>query len=277
VWLGLGQLHTLRGVSLVEVPAADIAAALPRLHTLHLNHRDRGDDDDDDDDDDEQPPVKFPVAPFFNELLPRLRSFHLTGAWPETTDDGTDGTKTAYLLPLPRLEDFKWQSGSPIPRGFIGARPSTLDIDDQALNEWWKAVEGDFGSPFARMRALTLLVGFKLPVFTARLLREAPQLRHLRLNLLECWHAGSILTDDPLYKPIFMGLRHQKLRHLVVSGEFSQVLQIEADFTAPFDCGVELRQRHFPRLRRVTVDDDEYPVWVEDEEGDEEEESAELF
>jgi hypothetical protein len=38
-WLGLSQLHTLRGVSLSVVPAAAIAAALPRLHTLHLNHQ----------------------------------------------------------------------------------------------------------------------------------------------------------------------------------------------------------------------------------------------
>jgi hypothetical protein len=37
-WLGLSQLHTLRGVSLAAVPAATIAAALPRLHTLHLNN-----------------------------------------------------------------------------------------------------------------------------------------------------------------------------------------------------------------------------------------------
>jgi hypothetical protein len=37
-WLHLSQLHTLRGVSFADVPAAAIAAALPRLHTLHLNH-----------------------------------------------------------------------------------------------------------------------------------------------------------------------------------------------------------------------------------------------
>jgi hypothetical protein len=34
-WLGLSQLHTLRGVGLPDIPAAAIATALPRLHTLH--------------------------------------------------------------------------------------------------------------------------------------------------------------------------------------------------------------------------------------------------
>jgi hypothetical protein len=34
VWLGLSQLHTLRGVDLRQVSIAAIAAALPRLHTL---------------------------------------------------------------------------------------------------------------------------------------------------------------------------------------------------------------------------------------------------
>jgi hypothetical protein len=33
-WLGLSQLHTLRGVDLCVVSVATIAAALPRLHTL---------------------------------------------------------------------------------------------------------------------------------------------------------------------------------------------------------------------------------------------------
>jgi hypothetical protein len=47
------------------VPATAIAAALPRLHTLHVDLQDRG--------------GKFPVAASYDELLPRLRSFHIDG------------------------------------------------------------------------------------------------------------------------------------------------------------------------------------------------------
>jgi hypothetical protein len=105
-WLGLSQLHTLRGVSLAAVPTTAIAATLPRLHTLHLDH---GFND-----------FEFSVDPFYDELLPRLRSFGVEGAWPETSDT----TSTAIVPTLPLLEDLKWRGWAEIslPRLFLAAR-----------------------------------------------------------------------------------------------------------------------------------------------------------
>jgi hypothetical protein len=44
------------------------------------------------------------------------------------------------------------------------------------------------------------------------------------------------------------------------------VAEVAHDFPAPIfvpdDYGVRLRRRHFPGLRRLTVYDEEYPVWV---------------
>jgi hypothetical protein len=125
----LSQLQTLRGMSLCDVPAAAIAAALPRLHTLH-----------------HVGPVDFRVAVFYDELLPRLRSFGLEGSWPET-----DGTEMADIPPLPLLEDFTWPAErveTSLPRRFMGARPSTLKICNVALAGWLKAVDdANSGSP----------------------------------------------------------------------------------------------------------------------------------
>jgi hypothetical protein len=78
-WLGLSQLHTLRGVSLTTIPAAVIAAALPRLHTLHVNNE-HG---------------EFAVAAFYDELLPRLRSFGAQYGWPKTNE----GTEVVHVPP----------------------------------------------------------------------------------------------------------------------------------------------------------------------------------
>jgi hypothetical protein len=50
---------------------------------------------------------------------------------------------------------------------------------------------------------------------------------------------------------------HLQLRHLAVTSEESSL-----EVPLPGGCGVRLRQRHFPRLRRLTVGDTEYPVWA---------------
>jgi hypothetical protein len=52
-------------VSFADVTVAAIAAALPRLHTLHAFNGRRGHD--------------FGVAEFFDNLLPHLQSFHFEG------------------------------------------------------------------------------------------------------------------------------------------------------------------------------------------------------
>jgi hypothetical protein len=142
-WLGLSQLHTLRGVSLNHVPVAALATALPRLYTLHVCHR--------------ATHVEFSVAAFYDELLPRLRSFHLEGKWP-------DETKVADVSPLPLLKDLKWFAWglNKLPRPLMGARPSTLDTSSMAVADWLKAADGagadspPVTSPVARVRALTV-------------------------------------------------------------------------------------------------------------------------
>jgi hypothetical protein len=251
-WLGLSQLHTLRGVSLSAVSATRIAAALPRLHTLHLNIIHGG---------------EFPVAAFYDELLPRLRSFHLQGKWPKTSEDGTEMTDVPLpLLPLPLLEDLKWSGwDAPLPRQFMGARPSTLNISDVDLIELLEA--GDHRasadspiatSPLACVRALTLrLAGWTPPeaAVIARLLRAAPHLRQLTFYVMARAHAVWVLSGELTSEPAFAGLVHPRLRHVAVMSMF-----LQADGPVSGVCGARLRERHFPRLRRLTMDDEEYPV-----------------
>jgi hypothetical protein len=252
-WLGLSQLHTLRGVSLRVFSPTAIAAALPRLHTLHLDHRVDFSDDGD-----------FSADAFYDELLPRLRSFGFDGAWPQTTDTMT----IANVPPLPLLEDLSWR-GQPedhFPRRLMGARPSTLNISDVDLVEWLKAVDRvrpyspAVTSPLARVRALTLRLGGALPQppFVVRFLRAAPHLRQLTFVM---YHAvredvhwvlsGAFAT---LSRSFTLPL-HCQLRHLAVTRDLFPV-----DVPVPAGCGVRLRRRHFPGLRRLTVGDNEYPV-----------------
>jgi hypothetical protein len=241
-WLGLSQLHTLRGVSLSGVPAAAVAAALPRLHTLHLQHDGNA--------------VDFAVAAFYDELLPRLRSFHLEGAWPKANDEA----RLASVQPLPLLEDLTWGCDVGIPRRLMGARPSTLDIVDAALVGWLRAAHGA-ASPVTRVRALTLRFEDSPPdaATLARLLRAAPHLRRLTVSADNPDYVRWALEDEDDFEftnspePPFAGLTHPRLRHFAISGDVPDV---------PDGCGVRLRERFFPRLRRLTVDEEEYPVWV---------------
>jgi hypothetical protein len=243
-WLGLSQLHTLRGVSLSEVPAATIAAALPRLHTLHVQNvifR-----------------VEFPVAPFYDELLPRLRSFRLGGAWPETSNSA----ETVDAPSLPLLEDLHWCERH-LPRQFMGARPLTLVITAVALVNWLKAADAAGAdsstatSPLARVRELALRLGGTPPeaAFMARLMRAAPQLRQLTFYVMDRVHALRVLSEESACEPAWAGLVHPRLRRIVVISLFRRTHSLVSR-----DCGVPLRQRHFPRLRRLTVDGEEFPV-----------------
>jgi hypothetical protein len=263
-WLTLKQLHTLRGVSLAYVPAATIAAALPRLHTLHLHHQLHR--------------IDFLVAGFYDELLPRLRSFHLEGAWPETNDEA----ETAVVLPLPFLEDLKWCcfEGANLPRQLMDARPSTLNICDTALDAWLQQSAADGAGPpdtpsppLARVQELTLRLNETEAsvalgaASTARLLRAAPQLRKLTFDVCECARVEAlwVLSDAVTADTVFAGLFHPRVRHAAITSEKISVTGVyptlhRAEVPVSDGCGARLRQRHFPRLRRLTANDEECPV-----------------
>jgi hypothetical protein len=232
---------------LCNVPATAIAAALPRLHTLHVDHR--------------LPHGDFQVAPFYDELLPRLRSFHLEGKWPQTRE----GTEAANMPPLRLLEDLEWHGrDAKLPCRFMGARPSTLNTSVEDLAAWLHAADGvgadsaTVTSPLARVRALTIRLDGPLPVgaFMARLLRAAPHLRQLTFYAYEWPDVRWVFSDAFTSVPARTGVAHAQLRHVAITSSQDTAL----DGPVPDGCGVRLRQRHFPRLRRLTVKDEEYPV-----------------
>jgi hypothetical protein len=86
------------------------------------------------------------------------------------------------------------------------------------------------------------------PTSVARLLHAAPQLETLVVFALGVHADESWLVD-----PAFDGLVHLKLKRVGLFG---------IPLTAPLssDRLTSLRQRHFPRLRRVTMDGREYFV-----------------
>jgi hypothetical protein len=240
-WLGLSQLHTLRGVSLYDVPAAVIAAALPRLHTLHL-YQASGDGE-------------FSVAAFYDELLPRLRSFRVDGRWPAPSS----GRVITDVPPLPRLEDLEWNCWLvDLPRRFRGARPSTLNTSDVSVFEWLAAAGGTPArSPLICLRTLTLRVDETPPdaAFMSVLLRMAPHLRQLTFHMHGFEDVLSILSDAFPSEPASARVVHPTLRHIAVTSTDPAM-----DVLVPRKCGARLRQLHFPRLRRLSVGHEEYPV-----------------
>jgi hypothetical protein len=145
----------------------------------------------------------------------------------------------------------------------MDARPSTLDIIATSLAEWLKAADGasadspTAASPLARVRALALRLGGTPPeaAFMARLMRAAPQLRQLTFYVMDRVHALRVLSEESACEPAWAGLVHPRLRRIVVISLFRQTHSL-----ASRDCSVPLRQRHFPRLRRLTVDGEEFPV-----------------
>jgi hypothetical protein len=242
-------------VSFIDVPVAAIAAALPRLHTLHAGNDSRG--------------PEFAAATFFDDLLPRLQSFHFVGWWPE--DEG----EPRSLVPLPLLQDLLWLrydrslfwNPMPLPRGFMGALPKALHGCLPAIVEWLTTVEATrrgsaADGPLAQVRDLWINVQTLEPPELARVLRAAPQLRRLTL---ETKSQGLRADNDPLWliaggpisDPACAGLVHTRLRHLVLRCENDP----RPNDVTP-DCAFLLQQSHFPRLRRLTFNEREYPVSV---------------
>jgi hypothetical protein len=144
----------------------------------------------------------------------------------------------------------------------VGARPSTLNASDVELIEWLRAADGvgadsaTATSPLARVRALTLRLEGETPPETdliAQLLRGAPHLRRLTFHADDWAHLRWVLSGEFTSES---GLVHPRLRHVAFTSE------CVLDVSVLSDCGVRLRERHFPGLRRLTVDDEEYPVWL---------------
>jgi hypothetical protein len=221
------------------VSVAAIAAALPRLHTLHASNSRRNYD--------------FAVAEFFDDLLPRLRSFHFEGWWPEDERTAVSSSPPSPP-PLPRLRDLKWmgrddnQEWGPIalPCGFMGAEPVSLHL---CLP--WSAT----GGPFARVRDLWLGVATLKTPDLAWLLRAAPHLRRLTVKIFYRVRQDPfwLTATDPITDPAFVGLVHPWLRHLNLAVSCEHAPGVA-------DCAFLLQQRHFPRLRRLTLNKEEYPV-----------------
>jgi hypothetical protein len=249
-WLGLSQLHTLRGVSFADVSIAAIAAALPRLHTIHAFNGRGGRD--------------FTLAGFFDDLLPRLQSFYLEGRWPLEEED--EGGRMRSFAPLPRLQDFRWLcydrslfwNPRPLPRGFMGARPVSLRGCLHAIIEWLATVKatrrGSAGTDgaLAQVRDLWIAAGELAAPDLARLLRAAPQLRRLAVEVRPVDGSFWLIAREPITDPAFAGLVHARLRHLIVT-------TLDPD-TVAADCAFLLRERHFPRLRRFTLNLRDYPA-----------------
>jgi hypothetical protein len=234
VWLGLTNLHTLRGVDLGVVSVAAIAAALPRLHTLaaFINVV-------------SQPPVPHTaVAGFFEDLVPRLRALHYHGPWP-TDDQAPDRATTAAIVPqpLPLLQEliFRCLTVPPVEREFMGAQPAMLEMSHAAVTDMLVTAPLIGGEatyrPLARVRDLCLTSDGDNPHSSdvARLLRAAPQLRKLKLESL----------PDLLNDPAFTGLVLPWLRSIHV-GAMKHA-------HSPANCGMQLRRLHFPRLQQLIV------------------------
>jgi hypothetical protein len=241
VWLGLTHLHTLRGVDFGAVSVAAIAAALPRLHTLaaFINEND-------------QPPVPHTaVAGFFEDLVPRLRVLSYHGPWPSEHDQAP---AAIVPQPLPLLQEliFWCPTKSPVARGFMGAQPVMLGMPHAAVADMLLAAPlmatDEMYRPLARVRDLWLAPGIGYPDTSdvARLLRAAPQLRKLNGGLLQ----GGL---DWLNNSAFTGLVHPWLRWICVDPARNAE-------PLPVDCGVQLRQLHFPRLQQLIVNSEQHLV-----------------
>jgi hypothetical protein len=104
-----------------------------------------------------------------------------------------------------------------------------------------------------------LTIKFESPkleaAFVARLLRAAPELRQLTFDVYYPKDAQWVLSEA--FTPVWAFMRpfHLQLRHLAITSESSPM-----GVRVPGGCGARLRQRHFPRLRRLTVEDEDYPV-----------------
>jgi hypothetical protein len=237
VWLGLSQLHTLRGVNIYRVSLAAVAAALPRLHTLTMYGNLSG----------ENAPS---VAGFFTDLLPRLRVFHFNGKFPPSEA----ANFVAPPAPLPLLEELVWQDRTRQPtlyRGFLGARPLLLHAPYELIAEGLPGRPGALVEPTLNLlvRACELWVsGGATPVGlsdVAQMLRAAPRLR-LFSGQLHGSLASLTAPAAPL-DPAFVGLVHSRLRNFTVRS-------FPRDNSSHDEgCASRLRQACFPRLREMAV------------------------
>jgi hypothetical protein len=230
VWLGLTNLHTLRGVDLSVASAAAIAAALPRLHTLaaFINASD------------DHPVAHEAVAGFFEDLVPRLRVLRYHGPWPPATDQAP---VTIVPRPLPLLQEliFCCFSDPSVARGFMGAQPVMLHVPHAAA----VSMAGEATHrPLARVRELCLALGGRSDALDSsdvgRLLRAAPQVRKFTVRRLR----GRM---EWLNDPAFTGLVHPWLRSIRVN------VASNASYLPSVGCVVQLRRFHFPRLRQLIV------------------------
>jgi hypothetical protein len=162
-WFGLSQSHTWCGDSgpiFRRFGIATIDEALPRLHTLHVNHIDLFD--------------TFPWTDFCNVLLPRLRSFRVEGGyatwrWNHREDELAPTAVASDRLPC--LKDLQWWGSAgwnfsrgslrKLPHAFMGAQPMTLTTWSGSLDAWLRAFPcpepGIAHSPLARVGALRVV------------------------------------------------------------------------------------------------------------------------
>jgi hypothetical protein len=237
VWLRLSHLHTVRGVDLVYVSVAAIAAALPKLHTLGaFNYC--GD--------------SAQIAGFFTNLLPRLRVFHFEGRWPDVQEQPA----ASAVAPLPLLQELVWDVSSDIAaREFFGAQPTVLHAPYAMISQCWLGAVDAPASFLARVCDLRITIAFDVapldPTDVMQVLRAAPQLRKFHTNHSVHGDASWLAPTEPTH-PALEGLVHPRLR------EFG-IARAEADGAEaiPAEWAAHLQRRHFPRLRELVVVGDE--------------------
>jgi hypothetical protein len=246
VWLGLSQLHTLRGVDLGKVSFAVIAAALPKLHTLTAFGG--------------RNPAQ--VAGFFTDLLPRLRVFRFSGKWPAAQEQ-----PASIVAPLPLLQELVWDlsDGTTAPREFLGAQPTVLHAPYYALISqcWLGGVEEAAPSFLARVRDMRVTTAFDAhpldPAHAARVLRGAPQLKKFYTDRCMQDYASWLAPTAPTH-PAFEGLVHPRLREFGVRTAHAAA-QRTSNGSSPDDgWAAHLRHCHFPRLRVLAVNKAAYFV-----------------
>jgi hypothetical protein len=232
VWLGLSQLHTLRGLRLHHVSVADIAAALPKLHTLEAFGL----------------CTAAEAAVFFTDLLPRLRVFQFEGDWWGVQQQPS----SVAIAPLPLLEELVWiitdQPENVVPCEFFGAQPTVLHAPYALISRCWLGDVDEATSFLARVSDLRIVAPADAdpldPADVARVLRAVPQLKKFLTAHSVRGDASWLMPTAPTH-PAFEGLVHPRLR------EFRAEAEDETSQDAEW---VEhLRQGHFPRLRELDV------------------------
>jgi hypothetical protein len=233
VWLGLSHLHTLRGVDLCHLSTAAIAAALPRLHSLAAFS--------------DSNTLPAAVDGFFEDLLPRLRSFRFRGCWPARNRILTLRAPPGVHLPL---QELVWNSrdGAPsLMRGFSSARPSVLHVPYHMVKYCF--VDGDTDD--AQCELLTRVRDLSLrwlsdPSNAMRVLHAAPQLRKFTAPDLTgdfLWQACDERPRPQIVRRL-EGLFHPRLRSIDLR---------YGDADPPAGCMARLRQLLFPRLQSVFI------------------------